>query len=93
MGVLGVWAFSYERGTPVLAEALSKNMYPEPCCVGPMHTAFDHHPGVELRVNLKSISHRCHFFEVAFVWELTKGAIYLPFSGMMLNDAKCPSLK
>ena len=30
------------------------------------------HPGVELRANLKSISHRCHLFEVAFVWELTK---------------------
>jgi hypothetical protein len=30
------------------------------------------HPGVELRANLKSTSHRCHIFEVAFVWELTK---------------------
>ena len=30
------------------------------------------HPGVELRKNLKSISHRRHLFEVAFVWELTK---------------------
>ena len=29
------------------------------------------HPGVELRANLESISHRCHLFEVAFVWELT----------------------
>ena len=29
-------------------------------------------PGVELRVNRKSIYHRCHLFEVAFVWELTK---------------------
>ena len=43
-----------------------------------------HHPGVELRANLKSISHRCHleevalFFEVAFVWELTKETIHLP---------------
>jgi len=30
------------------------------------------HPGVELRANLKSISHRCYLFEVAFAWELTK---------------------
>ena len=30
------------------------------------------HPGVELRANLKSISHRYHLFEVACVWELTK---------------------
>ena len=27
----------------------------------------DAHLGVELRANLKSISHRCHLFEVAFV--------------------------
>ena len=36
------------------------------------------HPGVELGANLKSISHRCHLFEVAFVWELTKETIHLP---------------
>ena len=36
------------------------------------------HPGVELRANLKSISHRCYLFEVAFVWELTKETIHLP---------------
>jgi len=36
------------------------------------------HPGVELRANLKSISHRCHLEEVAFVWELTKETIHLP---------------
>ena len=36
------------------------------------------HPGVELRANLKSISHRCYLFEVAFVWELTKETIDLP---------------
>ena len=29
------------------------------------------HPGVELRANLRSISHMCHLFEMAFVWELT----------------------
>ena len=38
------------------------------------------HPGVELRANLKSISHMCHLFEVAFVWELTKETIHLPLS-------------
>ena len=38
------------------------------------------HPGIELRENLKSISHRCHLFEVAFVWELTKETINLPLS-------------
>jgi len=27
---------------------------------------------------LKSISHRCYLFEVAFVWELTKETIVLP---------------
>jgi len=36
------------------------------------------HPGVELRANLKSISHKCHLYEVVFVWELTKETIHLP---------------
>ena len=35
-------------------------------------------PGVEFRANLKSIFHRCHLFEVAFVWKLTKQTIQLP---------------
>ena len=35
-------------------------------------------PGVELRANRKSISHRYHLFEVAFVWESTKETIRLP---------------
>ena len=35
-------------------------------------------PGVELKANLESISHRCFLFEVAFVWELTKETIHLP---------------
>ena len=34
------------------------------------------HPGVELRANLKSISHRCH--EVAFVRVLTTETIHVP---------------
>ena len=36
------------------------------------------HPGVELRANLESISHRSRLFEVAFVWELTKETNHLP---------------
>ena len=36
------------------------------------------HPGVELRGNFVSISHRCHLFEVEFVWEMTDETIYLP---------------
>ena len=39
------------------------------------HAVF--HPGDELRAYLNSISHRCHLFKVAFVWELTKETIYL----------------
>ena len=37
-----------------------------------------HHPGVNLRANHKSISHRCHLFEVEFEWDLTKATIHLP---------------
>jgi len=40
--------------------------------------AYRFHPGVELRANVKSISHRCRLFELAFVWELTKATIHLP---------------
>ena len=51
------------------------------------------HPGVELRANIKSISHRCHLFEVAFVWELTKETIHLPLGclqgGQIHLDALC----
>jgi len=36
------------------------------------------HPGVELRANLKSISHGCYFFEVASAWELNEYTIHLP---------------
>jgi len=36
------------------------------------------HPRVELRANLKSISHKCYLFEVAVVCELTKETIHLP---------------
>ena len=39
-----------------------------------------HHPGVELRVNLKSTIQRCHLFEVAILWELTEETTYLPLA-------------
>jgi len=31
-----------------------------------------------MRPNLKSVSHRCYFFQVEFVWELIKETIQLP---------------
>ena len=34
------------------------------------------HSGVELRANLRSISHRSHTFEVAFLWGLTGETIH-----------------
>ena len=37
--------------------------------------------------NLKSISHRCYLFEVAFVWELAKETIYLPL-GCLQGDTR-----
>jgi len=37
-----------------------------------------HHPGGNPGSNLKSISHRCYLFEVAFVWELTEETMNLP---------------
>ena len=36
------------------------------------------HPGGSLGSNLKSISHRCYLFEVAFVWDMTEETIVLP---------------
>ena len=47
---------------------------PEPRTLNPK----PFHPGVELRADLKSNFHGCHFFEVSFVWELTKETIRLP---------------
>ena len=46
--------------------------WPAPSCQGGSH------PGGNPGANLKSISHKCHLFEVAFVWELTKETIHLP---------------
>ena len=48
------------------------------------------HPGVELRANRKSISHRCYLFEVAFVWELVKEAIHLPL-GCLQGGVDAPA--
>ena len=50
---------------------------------------FTGHPGIKLRANLRSISHRCHLSEVAFVCELTEETIHLPLGclqggGLML---------
>ena len=46
-----------------------------------------HHPGVQLRANLKSISHRCHF-EVASVWELTPKTIHLPLGCLQVGTGR-----
>ena len=32
--------------------------------------------------NLKSISHRCYLFDIAFVWELTKETVHLPLGSL-----------
>ena len=48
------------------------------------------HPGVELRANLKSISHRCQLFEVAFVWGLTNETIHLPLGCLQGEPKQAP---
>ena len=45
------------------------------------------HPGGNPGANLKSISHRCYLFEVAFVWELTKETIVLPLGCLQGGSA------
>jgi len=46
-----------------------------------------------LEVNLKSISHKCYLFEVAFVWELTEETIVLPLGCLQGGDDPfCSSL-
>jgi len=44
------------------------------------------HPGGNPGANLRSISHRCYLFEVAFVWELTKETINLPLGCLQGGD-------
>ena len=48
-------------------------MYP-PCSNSRPHPT---HPEGNPEANLKSTSHRCYLFEVAFVWEVTKETIDL----------------
>ena len=62
--MLGRWRGSYESSR----------------CFSSRLTRFGGHPGVEFRANLKSISHRCNLFQVAFVWELTQETIHLALS-------------
>ena len=52
-----------------------------------------HHPGGNPGANLKSISHKCYLFEVAFVWELTEETIVLPLGCLQGGDDPfCSSL-
>jgi hypothetical protein len=45
-----------------------------------------------LRANFKSISHRCHLFEMAFVRELTTETMHLPL-GCLQGGFKVLGLK
>jgi len=47
------------------------------------------HPGGNPGANFKSISHRCHLFEDACVWELTKETIDLPLGCLQGGSARC----
>jgi len=62
-------AFSKKMGVPGSSPCLTRERRLAPGAL---------HPGVELRANRRSIHHRCHLFQVAFVLELTKETIYLP---------------
>ena len=48
------------------------------------------HPGGNPGANIKSITHRCYIFEVAFVWELTKETIHLPLGCLQGGLGKDP---
>ena len=52
---------------------------------------FSPHPGVELREDLKSISHICYLLEVKYVWELTKETIHLPLGCLQGGSPSCPT--
>jgi len=60
------------RSLKVLSGDASLATVHDVSCASPRHFA------VELRANIKSISHRYHLFEVAFVRELTTETINLP---------------
>ena len=46
------------------------------------------YPGGNPRANLRSMSHRCCLFEVAFVWDLTKETIVFPL-GCLQGGSLC----
>ena len=50
------------------------------------------HPGGNPGANLKSISHRCHLFEVAVVWKLTQETIHLPVGCLQCGFHNLPAL-
>ena len=56
-----------------------------------MQVCFSFHRRVEVRQNPRSISLRCHLFEVAFVWELTIQPIHLPLG--CLQGGSFPACK
>ena len=58
-----------------------------------MRQRIDIHPGGNPGANLKSISHRCFLFEVAFLWELTKETIHLPLGCLQGGDTPTPRRK
>jgi len=47
------------------------------------------HPRDNPGANLKSISHRCYLFVVAFVWELSKETIVLPMGCLQGGRHRC----
>ena len=51
------------------------------------------HPGGDPRENLKSISHRCYLFEVAFAWDLTQETIVLPLGCLQGGLAAAHSMR
>jgi hypothetical protein len=59
-------------------EATCREACASPGCSAIMHAEQVSHPGVESRAILKSTSHRCYLFEVAFPWELSKDTIHSP---------------
>ena len=59
----------------------------------PRHSRSSSHPGGDPGANLKSISHRCYLWEVAFEWELTKETIYLPLGCLQGGSSPLSILK
>ena len=57
----------------------------------PREKASVNHSGVELRANLESISHRCHLFEVVFVYELTREPFICPWVAFSAENRAEPA--